>query len=295
MSRITALTMSRNVLADINATNERLRKAQEQLSSGKLLNRPSDDPSEVARAIQLRTDIEATQQFQQNASEATGWTDVTDSALSSVADALLRVRELTVQGANGSAGPESHQAIAEELKSLIDTVKTAGNASYGGRFVFAGTQTNAQPYQMGANDAYAGDDETVLRQIGPGVTVSVNVSGRDAIGDDTSGILGTMRTILAATQAGNAQGLSNSLSALDIRLDELNAVRSKVGATANRVAVATSRLAEYEGTALKLLNDTESIDLAKTMIEFNVHQSAMQAGLKAGAEIVQASLIDFLR
>jgi flagellar hook-associated protein 3 FlgL len=295
MSRITALTMSRNVLADINATNERLRKAQEQLSSGKLLNRPSDDPSEVARAIQLRTDIEATQQFQQNASEATGWTDVTDSALSSVADALLRVRELTVQGANGSAGPESHQAIAEELKSLIDTVKTAGNASYGGRFVFAGTQTNAQPYQMGANDAYAGDDETVLRQIGPGVTVSVNVSGRDAIGDDTSGILGTMRTILAATQAGNAQGLSNSLSALDIRLDELNAVRSKVGATANRVAVATSRLAEYEGTALKLLNDTESIDLAKTMIEFNVHQSAMQAGLKAGAEIIQASLIDFLR
>src|SRR5829696_563581 len=131
MTRITALMTSRNILADINAANARLRNTQEQLSSGKLLNKPSDDPSQVARAMMLRSDLEAAQQFQQNASEATGWTDVTDSALSSVADVLLRVRELTVQGANGSAGAESHKAIAEELEQLIDSVKSAGNATYG--------------------------------------------------------------------------------------------------------------------------------------------------------------------
>jgi flagellar hook-associated protein 3 FlgL len=295
MSRITALMTSRNVLADLNATQARMRTAQEQLSSGKVLNKPSDNPSEVARAMQLRTDLEASQQYQQNASEATGWTDVTDSALRSVADALLRVRELAVQGANGSAGPESHQAISEELKTLIDTVKTAGNASYGGRYVFAGTDTANPPYSMGPSDAYAGDTEKVVRQIGPGVGVEVNVSGRAAIGDDTTGLLATMRTVLAAAAAGNHQVLSTQLGALDARLDELNAVRARVGATANRVDIASARLAEYEGTALTLLNDTESVDIAKAMIEFNIHQSAMQAGLKAGAEIVQASLLDFLR
>jgi flagellar hook-associated protein 3 FlgL len=295
MSRITALMTSRNVLADLNATNARLRKTQEQLSSGKVLNKPSDNPSEVARAIQLRTDLEAAQQYQQNASEATGWTDVTDSALSSVADALLRVRELTVQGANGSAGPESHKAIAEELRTLIDTVKTAGNATYGGRYVFAGTTTDTPPYAMGASDAYGGDTLTVVRQIGPGVAVGVNVHGRAAIGDDDEGLLATMRAVLAATNAGDHQALSTQLTALDSRLDELNAVRAQVGATANRVDIASARLAEYEGTALQLLNDTESVDIAKAMIDFSTHQAAMQAGLRTGAEIVQASLLDFLR
>jgi flagellar hook-associated protein 3 FlgL len=295
MSRITALMTSRNVLADLNVANARLRKTQEQLSSGKLLNKPSDDPSAVARALQLRADLEATQQYQQNADEATGWSAVTDSALSSVADVLMRVRELTVQGANGSAGPESHRAIASEIASLIDTVKTAGNANYGGRFVFAGTRTDTQPFAMGASDAFAGDTETVLRQIGPGVAVPVNVSGRDAIGDDTTGLLRTMRTIQSAALAGNHAALSTQLGALDVDLDQLNAVRAQVGATSNRVEIAASRLAEYEGTAMQLLNDTESIDLAKTMIDFTTHQAAMQAGLKAGAEIVQTSLLDFLR
>jgi flagellar hook-associated protein 3 FlgL len=295
MTRITALMTSRNVLSDLNAANARLRKTQEQLSSGKILNKPSDDPSEVARAMMLRSDLEGTQQFQQNASEAAGWTDVTDSALSSVADVLLRVRELTVQAASGTAGPESHKAIAEELKQLIDSVKTAGNATYGGRYVFAGTNTATRPYAMGASDVYAGDDQTVIRQVGPGVPVTVNVSGRAAIGDDDEGILGTMRTILAATTAGNHSALSGQLGALDTRLDELNAVRAQVGATSNRVAIASARLAEYEGTALQLLNDTESVDIAKAMIDFSTHQAALQAALKAGSEVVQASLLDFLR
>ena len=295
MTRITALMTSRNILSDLNAANARLRKTQEQLSSGKILNKPSDDPSQVARAVMLRSDLEATQQFQQNASEASGWADVTDSALSSVADVLLRVRELTIQGANGAAGPESHKAIAEELKQLIDSVKTAGNATYGGRYVFAGTNTATRPYAMGASDLYAGDTEKVVRQVGPGVAVEVNINGRAAIGDDTSGILATMRTILGATVAGDHTALSGQLGALDTRLDELNAVRAQVGATSNRVAIASSRLAEYEGTALQLLNDTESVDIAKAMIDFNTQQAAMQAGLKAGAEVVQASLLDFLR
>ena len=295
MTRITALMSSRNVLADLNAANARLRKTQEQLSSGKLLNKPSDDPSQVARAMTLRSDLEAAQQFQQNASEAKGWSDVTDSALSSVADVLLRVRELTVQAANGTAGPESHKAIAEELKQLIDSVKTAGNATYGGRYVFAGTNTASRPFTMGASDVYGGDTETVVRQVGPGVSVPVNINGRAAIGDNSTGILATMRTILAATAAGDHQALSTQLGALDTRLDELNAVRAQVGATSSRVEIASARLAEYEGTALQLLNDTESVDIAKAMIDFSTHQAALQAGLKAGAEVVQASLLDFLR
>ena len=296
-TRITSMTLGRNVLSDITAANARMIRAQEQLSSGKILTKPSDDPAAVGRALQYRKDIEATQQFQRNASEADGWTDVTDSALSTIGDALLRVRDLTVQAASDSTGPDGRKAIAEELKGLIDTVKIAANASYGGRYVFAGSMTDTQPFNLGADDAFYGDDQAIGRQIGPGVTVQVNVDGEKLlVGDGVEpGLLATLRTVLAQVQGNDVQGLSTSLGTLDRRQDELNAVRATIGATANRIEVANARLAEYEGTALELLNLTESADLAKTMVEYSQYQAAMQAGLKAGASIVQSSLLDFLR
>lgn len=295
MYRITSSTVSRNVLSDLNANTQRLSRIQNQLSSGKLLTRPSDDPAAVGRAIQYRKDIEATQQHQRNASEASGWTDVTDSALTSINDALQRVRELTVRAASASAGPGEREAMRLEVEGLVDTIKIAANANYGGRYVFSGSMTDTKPYAVGGSDEYLGDEVDVLREIGPGVAVTVNVDGKSVIGDDDGGLLRTLRTVMGQMTAGNADALSASLGTLDGHLDTLNAVRATIGATANRIEIATSRLAEYEGTALQLLNETESIDLPKTMIEFQIAENAMQAGLKAGASIVQNSLLDFLR
>jgi flagellar hook-associated protein 3 FlgL len=295
MTRITSNMVARGVLADIAAANARLIKTQEKLSSGKELNRPSDDPAAVGRALQLRTAMAGAQQHQRNASEAQGWTDVTDSALTSVADALMRVRELTVQGASDAAGPESRKAILEELGGLIDTIKTAGNASYGGRYVFAGTRSDVKPYDMGATDAFAGNTGDIVREIGPGVEVTVNVSGLEAIGTTSTGILGALRTVMDHMATGTGDQISGDLNDLDKQLDNLNAVRAKIGATSNRLDVATARLQEYEGTTLKLLNDTESTDIAKSMIDFSTQQAALTAGLKAGSSIVQNSLLDFLR
>ena len=293
--RVTSTMTARRILADINAANARLTKSQEKLASGKELSRPSDNPSAVGRAIQLRREMEATQQYQTNAGEATGWTDVTDSALSSIADALSRVRELTVQGANDAAGSDNRTAITEELKQLLDTVKSAGNATYDGRFVFSGSATDIRPYQMGADDSFSGNSDPILREIGPGVNVQINAVAGSFLGDGTSGLIGTLRTVLGHMTSGTGDQLSADLDTLDTRQDELNAVRATVGATQNRVDTANSRLQEYEGTTLQILNDTEGADIAKTMIDYTTQQAAMTAGLKAGASIVQNSLIDFLR
>ena len=294
-SRITTTTMARRILADVAAANLRRVRTQEKLASGKELTRPSDNPSAVARAIHLRREMEAAKQHQRNASEAQGWTEVTDSALASINDLLLRVRELTVQAATDTSGTVSRQNILAELEGVIDSIKTAGNATYGGRYVFAGSRTDTKPYEMGADDTFAGDTEQIFREIGPGVAVPININGADFLGDAATGLLGTVRTVMQHLQTGTAADLSADLDELDARLDELNAVRATVGATANRLEVAMGRLSEYEGTTLKLLSETEDADLAKAMIDFSTQTAALTAGLKAGASIVQTSLLDFLR
>ena len=295
-TRVTTLTLSRGVLADTTAASLRLARTQQKLASGKELVRPSDDPSAVARAIELRTQMEGAQNYQRTVSDAQGWATVTDSALETMVTSLQRARELTLQGANGPLDAKQREAIAIEVDALIDSMKQAGNANYGGRYVFAGTLTGAPPYTMGASDAYGGDTQPVLQEIGPGVALRVNAIGSDVIGDDTSGLLQALRTIKANLLSGNTTALaSTDVQALDAGLDKLNLERAKIGATASRLDVAEARLAEYEGTTLKLLSNTEDADFAKTMIDFSVQKSALEAGLKAGANIVQTSLLDFLR
>jgi flagellar hook-associated protein 3 FlgL len=200
-----------------------------------------------------------------------------------------------VQGATDNAAGGAREAIAEEIRGIIDTVKTAANASYGGRYVLAGTTTDVPPFRVGADDAYYGDEERIGRQIGPGVTIDVNIHGREAIGDDDEGLLSVLRGVVQHLTDDDGPALRSDLLAMNTSLDQLTAVRATVGATQNRLEVAAGRLAEYEGTTLALLSQTEDADFAKTMIDFSVQKAALEAGLKAGANIVQTSLLDFLR
>ena len=298
-TRITSQTMARGVLADVAQASRRLSLTQQRLSSGKDLTRPSDNPPAVARALELRAEMEATQQYQRNVDEAQGWQEVTDSALTTIGDALQRARELVVQAASDSAGTTARAGIATELRGLVDSIKQAGNATYGGRFIFAGTRTDVRPYEMGASDAYAGDAGQITRQVNRGVTLPINVTGPSVVGNDTSGLLATLRSAIAhldgGTDADHTALRREDLAALNDRLDEISAMRATVGATGGRLEVAAGRLAEYEGSTLKLLSDTEDTDIAKAMVDFSVQQAALQASLKAGASIVQNSLLDFLR
>jgi flagellar hook-associated protein 3 FlgL len=191
--RITQNMMTRSLLDDLQGVTERLARTQGKLSSGKELTAPSDDPFGAGRALLFRSDIAQNQQYQRNVDEASAWQQATDTALGKVSDLALRARDLLVQGANDSTGASARASIATEIDQLIDAVKGEGNAKYAGRFIFSGSATLTQPYQMGASDAYAGNTELVKREIGPGVQIDLNVPGSSVLGDTSSG-LPTSRT-----------------------------------------------------------------------------------------------------
>jgi flagellar hook-associated protein 3 FlgL len=302
-TRITNMMVSRSVLSDLNEVSQRLSKTQQRMSSGKQITRASDDPYGASRALTLRGDVAAAQQYQRNVSEATAWEDVTDSALSTITDSVHRARELAIQGASDSAGPTARTAAAAEIDQLIESVKQAANAAYGGRFVFSGTATNTSPYTVGGTDAYAGDSGAVAREIGPGVSVQVNVLGSDVLGSGQAAadgkLLDVLRDISDHLKGGTVADANTlrttDLQGLDTNLDAISTVRASVGATTNRLSSADSRLQQLEETSTKLLSDVEDADMAKTYVDFSMQQSVYQSALQAGANIVQQSLLDFLR
>jgi len=302
-TRITNSMISRSVLSDLNEVSTKLARTQQRMSSGKQITRPSDDPYGTSRALTLRSDVAATQQYQRNVGEAVGWQNITDAALSKISDAVHRARELTIAGASDSAGVAARNSAAAEIDQLIEAVKGEANASYGGRYVFAGTATSTRPYAIGGADAYAGDTAAVAREIGPGVAVQVNVVGQSLLGDGQAAndgkLLDTLRDIAQHLRGGTvADGnalRTTDLKALDTNLDVLTQARATVGATTNRLEAADSRLAQTEESATKLLSEVEDADMSRTLIDFSMQQNVYQSALHAGANIVQQSLLDWLR
>ena len=303
--RITNMMISRSVLSDLNDISTKLSKTQQKMSSGKEISRPSDDPYGTSRALTLSSDLAGVQQYQRNIGEATAWQNITDASLSKINDAVQRVRELTVGAANGSAGQSAREADAQEIDQLIETIKGEANASYGGSYVFSGTATDTKPYSLGTpvNDAYGGDSGTVAREIGPNVSVTVNVNIQNILGNGQGPpgdgkLLDTLRTISDNLRGGTtADGdalRGVDLKNLDANLDTLTQARATVGATTNRLTAADSRLHQVEESTTQLLSNVQDADMAKTLIDYSMQQNVYQAALHAGANIIQQSLLDYL-
>jgi flagellar hook-associated protein 3 FlgL len=293
--RITTGMTQRNILSDLNRVNDRLNRTQQKVASNKEITRPSDDPFNTSRALALRTSMDSTQQYQRNIQDAQGWQEATEIALADITDAIGRAIELTTGSASDTAPPEARKAVAAEIDQLIEGVKQNANATYRGRYIFAGTATDAPPYVAG-DDAYHGSTNAVQRQIGPNVDLPIGVLGSSFVGDGADGkLLQVLRDISSHLQSSDGPALRNDLTLLDAKQDELLGVRALNGARQNRLDAALGRLGEVEESTLKQLSETEDADIAKTLIEFSSQQAAYQAALKAGANIVQASLMDFLR
>ena len=290
--RVTADMSQRHVLADLRRVQERLATAQSQVAGGKRIEKPSDDPLGAERAMRLNDQLESTGAYRTAVDESRSWLDATDSALDSLNQIVQHVRELTLQAANGSTSDAGRQSIKAQIDQLTEEAKHTLNSAYDGRYIFSGTATDTAPYSAATGDAYQGDASPVVRQIGPGVSVQVNVTGDDVL----AGLLPTLRTLSAHLAANDTASLGTTdLQAIDAGFDNLTAKRGLVGAITNRVDAAGARLDDTTDITTAFLADTQDADLPQALTDLSAQQAALQAALRGGAALIQQSLMDFLR
>ena len=305
-TRITTGMVQRSMLADLNSVSLKLARTQQKAASGKEITRPSDNPFGTSQAMGLRQSMSANDKYSSNIDDGTGWMDATESSLTSMGEYLDRAHTLIIQGSGDTADQTSRNAIAAEIDQIVAGLKEAANATFAGSYLMSGTATGVPPYSQGSDDTYKGDDAGwdpavpgVLREIGPGVTVSINTVGRELLGDGQTAnddkLLDVLRDTAEHLRAGDGAALKDDLSRADKNLDTLLEMRARNGARTNRLEAASTRLDEIQEALTKQLSDTEDADFAKTMIDLNSQTVAYQAALKSGANIVQTSLMDFLR
>jgi len=294
--RVTTGMMIDGVLADLRSTWSRLARYERELSSGKRLLQPSDDPVGVVRSLGLRSELNRINRYLANVDDARNWMDMTDMALGQAGDVLQRVRELAVSTA-GTVPQSTLQAARAEVARLLEQLIEIGNTSYGDRYIFAGQKTLTAPFSLTGDPAapvdYNGDSSPILREVAPGTTIPVNRPGDGAM---RQAIVMVANYLDALDDAiGGAPLSSDVLAQLDRALDGILEERAQVGADGHRLEMTRSRLQDSVYQLTALLSETEDADMAEVIVRLTSTEAAYRAALEAGARIIQPSLLDFLR
>jgi len=294
--RITNGSIMNSYIYNLNNNLENMQKYQNQLSTGKEITRPSDDPFLATRAINLNTSIDKNDQYLKNIEDSIGWTEMTDSSLGNITDILQRIRELTVYGANGTLDDGDIEAIAMEVGQNIEALAQIGNTKYDGRYLLAGQETTKPPFSVSGNTiSYAGDSGQIEREISENVTMSVNISGDRLMDGETESLQTSLKNLMDRMETGQTNELSSdSLARIDEHIENLLSLRAEIGSKYNRLDTAKSKNEAESLNMTELLSKTEDIDIAEKIMEFSMMQSVYQSSLATGAKILQPSLLDYL-
>ncbi len=292
MDRITNSMTTRTVLANLEGAFNQMNATQTELSTGVKLTKPSDDPFAVSQALAYKSELAANAQYQSNVSDSTAWLSATDTALSSMNNDLTTARSLVIQGSNGALSQSDMNAIADQLDQLAESVKSEANTQYAGSYIFSGTQTGTAPFTIGGADTYNGDSSTISREIGQNVSMPVNVTGDTVV----SPMLAAIRQAAVDLRAGGTPANlgTTDLNAIDAAADTLSQTQATVGASENRLSSAASRLQQLQQAQTQQLSNVQDTDVAQAMINFSQESSVYQAALRAGASLIQPSLMNFL-
>ena len=306
-TRITQRSVSSTMLAGLQSNMSRMQRLQEQLSSGKEISRPSDSPVKTVEAMQFRAGIRRTEQYARNADDGLALLGATDAAITDSLAMTRRVRDLTLQGMNGTVNAQAREAIATEIDTLRDGLLGLANSRYLDRPIFGGNTSGSAAYSTpdpatgDPGGAYLGDAGEVRRTIAPGTMVPVNVTGTSVFGADTeeSQLFRVLSTLSAALRGQEGPTMNNALDdglvKLDTAIDRVITTLGQVGARFNRVETMRSATETQLLSLTTSLSEAEDIDLPRTIVDLQMQEVAYKAALGATARAVQPSLLDFLR
>lgn len=293
--RVTQRTMSQGALNNLQGNLARMQNMQEQLSSGKLIGKPSDSPTGTVSALRYRSDIRRAEQYVRNAQDGLGWLGTADTALTKVAEVSRRVRDLVVRSVNGAIGQGEREAMAAEVDVLREELLSLANTTYQGRPIFAGKVSATQAYD--ATGTYLGSPSPspVERSVAPGMKVQVNMTGEEVFGPNATDLFKVVAEIANDLRTNPSDLAVTDLTDLDAGITQvLNAVAG-IGARYHQVETMRTRMDDAIIEHTNGLAEVDSIDLPKAITELQMQEMAYKAALSATGRTLQPSLMDFIR
>jgi flagellar hook-associated protein 3 FlgL len=308
ISRITNNSIQDSILNGLYTNRSVLTKLQEQVSTGKKVSTPSDDPSATYDILSSNQKLNKIDSYIKNIDHTLSETQTIEDVLQNSLDLIQRAKELTVQASNSTNSTTELKAINVEIEQISNSLKDIGNTQFGSKYLFGGLDTANPPFTSpvdgevhyeGTPYSSSGEHKRYV-EISEGIKIEVNIAGDDVFGYYTatagSGVFNTLQTLSneLTTDPPDHEAIRSKIDEIDNDLTNLINAQAKIGGISTRLEMTKSKLENDNINFTKLKSNAEDIDLAKAISDMTFQQTALQASLKVGANVIQSSLLDFI-
>lgn len=288
-----------NILENVWQAQIQEQTALQQISTGRRVAVPSDDPSAFVGDIQNQAAQSRTDQYLQNTATLENLFQTADSALSSVVSSLNRAISLGTQGATGTLSAEDRQAIAQEAQGVMDQVLQYANTAYRGVYIFAGTASDTPPFVVDPTQAsgirYVGNSGVNNVEIAEGRSVQTNIPGSQMFQGLGADVFSNLHQLIDALQAGDTAAIGTATSGLNGSLNYVSQQRMFYGNQINLLNSNQSALQQEQVNLKSQENNLVGADFAKAASDLSQATTAHNAALAALAKVIPNSLLDYLK
>jgi flagellar hook-associated protein 3 FlgL len=297
--RIATSTISDNIIRQLQSLNVQQARLQNQVSTGQRISAPEDDPAAAARVLNLTSERRQQVQYGTNASRALAVSQASYSGLNSLKKISDRAGELATLG-SGTLGADAMKAYGVETNQLIEQAVEAANGTFSGDSLYGGTKVDTPPFTVARN---AAGEITGVTYAGSASAASVPLSDTTSITPGTDGAtnakLGTFINRLVALRDALNSGDPANVTARQPDLvaseDDLVASIANVGGVQARIEAAQAAQTDRTTSIDGLISSETSVDLPTAVVKLSQTQTAYQAALQSASNIMNLSLLDYIK
>jgi len=295
--RITPGMTSDNALYNLQKGRTLLNRLQEQIASGSVINRPSDDPITSRQLLDMDSKLDKGDQYLSNITKGNLSLSMTDTALQGMADIIAQAKKTTSAITSGSSDQTVRENAASQLEELKKQLVDLGNTQLGDQYIFAGFKNSTPPFST-ADNTYSGTSDELTIEIEQNSPAAITIAG-DALLKGTGSygavdMLETLDNIIRAIRDNNPADIQSNAAKLDASSNQINNARSDMAGRMIRFQSAETMISRNQATLKGIISDTMGVDYIKAATQLNQQQSAFEAALAATAKITQLSLLDYM-
>jgi flagellar hook-associated protein 3 FlgL len=286
-----------DILSDLQQSQVSLNTALQEVSTGKSVNVPSDNPAAAAGMVQNTIETGDVDQYTQNVSSVLSTVQTASSVLSSVVTSLTQAVTLGTEGANGTSSTADRQTLATQIQGILSSVVSFANTSVAGTYLFGGTST-ATPYTADSSSTtgytYNGNNDSNSVAVGDNLSVQMNVPGSQVFSNASNNVLGSLSSLVAALQGGNASDIATATSGVDSALGFVGQQQAVYGNAETQLNSQQTFLQQDTVTLSTQENNLIGVNEAVAATDLTQAETDNSAALAAAAKVLPNSLLNYL-
>ena len=292
----------RNFLYNLQITKTRYDDAITRSTSGKKLNTLSDNPSDMAYVLTLRSKVDQINQFNKNIDTGINYLSSAETAINSTVNLIYRVISLAEQGASDTSQGQPREILAEEIDEIRNAILNYSNTQVMGKFMFSGSATDTEPFTLNAGTGqidYNGNDDEINIQADFSIQVATNIPGNQVFGGTgaPAGVVDIFQRLSDLRDHLNADdtvAIGNDISTMHEIVEQLNEALGQIGTRTAHLRQIKGMLRDFQNALKEKMSSLEDADMAKAISDLTKEEVGLQSTLQVAARINKISLMNYL-